>query len=306
MPRPRPHPARAARRGSRAASSPGDGYTIEIGTYEAVPGPARAGARLPAGGARPAPGRRARAGHWMENARLEPDLQRFNARLARAGIVVLCYDPLGQGERRAGWHQHGQLAPLLVGFTSLGVMVAETLGGLDVLAARDDVDAAPARPSPARPAAASCRRSPPRSTTRVAAACDLLHPQHAPRRSCATPPTAPAGTAGSTSATRCRGSPRRPHGPRASARAAPRDVTVVHAVDDPPFPIAGARAVVAEAARASTPRRTGGRVGSSRCPAATGCTRPCATLRRPRWRRRSACPRRHPSARAAAGGGLAR
>ena len=51
----------------------------------------------------------------MENARLEPDIQRFNARLARAGMLVLAYDTLGQGERRVGWHQHGQLAPLLVG-----------------------------------------------------------------------------------------------------------------------------------------------------------------------------------------------
>ena len=31
-------------------------------------------------------------------------------------------------------------------------------------------------------------------------------------------------------------------------------MTVVHAVDDPPFPIAGAREVVAEAARCATPR----------------------------------------------------
>src|SRR5207253_1802344 len=69
-------------------------------------------------------------GHWMENARLEPDLQRFNIRLALAGIAVLCYDPIGQGERRSGWHEHGQLAPLPAGFTSLGVMVADTLAGL--------------------------------------------------------------------------------------------------------------------------------------------------------------------------------
>ena len=82
----------------------------------------------------------------MENARLEPDLQRFNARLARAGLAVLCYDPLGQGERRRGWHQHGQLAPLLVGFTSLGVMVIESLTALDVLASRPDVDAVASRP----------------------------------------------------------------------------------------------------------------------------------------------------------------
>ncbi len=65
----------------------------------------------------------------MENAKLEPDLQLLNMRLVRSGLAVLCYDPLGQGERRIGWHQHGQLAPLLVGFTSLGVMVTESLDG---------------------------------------------------------------------------------------------------------------------------------------------------------------------------------
>ena len=188
-------------------------------------------------------------GHWMENARLEPDLQRINARLARAGMLVLCYDPMGQGERRVGWHQHGQLAPLLAGFTSLGVMVAETLGGpRRARRPRRRRRRAPGR-SPAPPAAGF--------VSTFAAAVDrsrgggvhLLHPQHPRRRSCATPPTAPAGTAGSTSATRCRGWPR----PRTMGvvlgAAAPCDVTVVHAVDDPPFPIAGARAVVAEAAR---------------------------------------------------------
>src|SRR4029078_2042903 len=79
-------------------------------------------------------------GHWMENARLAPDPQRFNAPLPRGATLVLCLDPLGQGERRSGWHQRGQLAPLLAGFTSLGVMVAESLAGLDVLAARGDID----------------------------------------------------------------------------------------------------------------------------------------------------------------------
>ena len=106
-----------------------------------------------------------RPGHWMENARLEPDLQRFNALLARAGMVVLCYDPLGQGERRAGWHQHGQLAPLLSGFTSLGVMVAETLGAPRRAGRAGRRRRRAGSASPARPAEASSRRSPPRSTT---------------------------------------------------------------------------------------------------------------------------------------------
>ena len=89
---------------------------------------------------------------------------------------------------------------------------------------------------------------------------DLLHPQHARWASCATPPSAPAGTAGSTSATRCRGSPRRPRWAWCSARPRPARVTVVHAIDDPPFPIAGARAVVGEAARIYDALGAGGRV----------------------------------------------
>ena len=124
------------------AELPGEGFTIEKGTFEAVPGLVVPAHVYRPSGAGPHPGVVHSLGHWMENARLEPDIQRYNARLARAGMLVLAYDTLGQGERRIGWHQHGQLAPLLVGFTSLGVMVTETLAALDLLAARDDVDAA--------------------------------------------------------------------------------------------------------------------------------------------------------------------
>ena len=157
-----------ATRSRTASSRPSPGSIVPAHVYRpSAPGPH--------------PGVVHSLGHWMENARLEPDIQRFNARLARAGMLVLAYDTLGQGERRIGWHQHGQLAPLLVGFTSLGVMVAETLGG-----------ARPAggarrrrRRSPGR------RRAPPGGgfvSTFAAAARpahrggrDLLHPQHAPR-----------------------------------------------------------------------------------------------------------------------------
>jgi cephalosporin-C deacetylase-like acetyl esterase len=79
-------------------------------------------------------------GHWMEDAKLAPDLQIFNEHLARNGIAVLCYDTLGQGERRIGWHQHGQLAPLLVGFTSLGLMVNDSLAAIDLLASHREID----------------------------------------------------------------------------------------------------------------------------------------------------------------------
>jgi cephalosporin-C deacetylase-like acetyl esterase len=119
-----------------------DAYTIEKLVFEALPGlPVPALLYLPRDGSRPLPAIVHPPGHWMENAKLEPDLQRTNAWLARSGVAVLCYDTLGQGERRVGWHQHGQLGTLLVGFTTLGAMVVENRRALDVLMERDGVDA---------------------------------------------------------------------------------------------------------------------------------------------------------------------
>ena len=225
---------------------PGDGYTIEKGIFEAVPGlvvPAHV-YRPSAPG--PHPGVVHSLGHWMENARLEPDIQRFNARLARAGMIVLVYDPLGQGERRAGWHQHGQLAPLLAGFTSLGVMVSETRAALDLLAARDDVDSDRLGLTGASgggfvstfAAALDARIA-------VAAICCILNTHAGQVRDAAF------GTGWDGWVDLCNQVPRL----AATASmgmvlgaASPSRVTVVHAIDDPPFPIAGARSVVGEAA----------------------------------------------------------
>jgi cephalosporin-C deacetylase-like acetyl esterase len=119
-----------------------DAYTIEKLVFEALPGlPVPALLYVPRDAARPFPAVVHPPGHWMENAKLEPDLQRTNAWLARSGVAVLCYDTLGQGERRVGWHQHGQLGTLLAGFTTLGAMVVESGRALDLLAEREDIDA---------------------------------------------------------------------------------------------------------------------------------------------------------------------
>jgi hypothetical protein len=88
-----------------------DGYRVEKLVFEATPGlvvPAHVYVPTADG---PHPGLVHAPGHWMENAKLEADIQRFNINMVDNGFVVLCYDPLGQGERRVGWHQHGQLAP---------------------------------------------------------------------------------------------------------------------------------------------------------------------------------------------------
>jgi dienelactone hydrolase len=228
------------------AELPADGYTIEKGVFEAVPGLVVPAHVYRPAGTGPHPGVVHSLGHWMENARLEPDVQRYNARLARAGMLVLAYDTLGQGERRIGWHQHGQLAPLLVGFTSLGVMVSEALAALDLLAARDDVDAGRLGVTGASGgglvstfAAAVDRR------IEAAAICCILNTHLGQVRDAAL------GTGWDSWVDLCNQVPRL----AATASmglvlgsAAPSRVTVVHAIDDPPFPIAGGRAVVREAA----------------------------------------------------------
>jgi dienelactone hydrolase len=225
---------------------PGDGYTIEKGIFEAVPGLTVPAHVYRPSGAGPHPAVVHSLGHWMENGRLEPDIQRYNARLARAGMLVLAYDTLGQGERRVGWHQHGQLAPLLVGFTSLGVMVAETMAALDLLAARDDVDAALLGVTGASGGGFVSTFVAALDARVVAAAiCCILNTHAGQVRDAAL------GTGWDGWVDLCNQVPRL----AATASmgmvlgaAAPCRVTVVHAIDDPSFPITGARAVVHEAA----------------------------------------------------------
>ncbi len=225
---------------------PGDGYTVEVGLYEAVPGlPVPAHVYRPEGDG-PFPGVVHAPGHWMENARLEPDVQRFNIRLARAGLLVLCFDPVGQGERRNGWHEHGQLAPLLAGFTTLGVMVVETMTALDVLAARPDVDGGRlglAGVSGGGFVSTFVAALDERVT--AAAICCILNTHLGQLRDAAF------GTGWDGWIDLCNQVPRlaatAPMGLVVGA-AAPCRLTIVHAVDDAPFPVEGVRAVVAQAA----------------------------------------------------------
>jgi dienelactone hydrolase len=225
----------------------GEGHVVEVGTYEAVPGLVVAAHVYRPSAPGPHPAVVHSPGHWMENGRLEPDVQRYNAQLARAGIAVLCYDPIGQGERRRGWHTHGQLAPLPAGFTSLAVMVAEAIGGLDVLAARSDVDGERLGVTGASGGGlvsmftAAVDRRP-----RAAAICCIVNTHVSQLRDAAY------GTGWDGWADLCNQVPRLAATANVGhllAAAAPCDVTIVHAVDDAPFPIVGARTVVEEAAR---------------------------------------------------------
>ena len=220
-----------------------DGFDIEKLVYEALPGlPVPAHLYVPASQG-PHPAVVHSPGHWMENAKLEPDLQLLNMRLVRSGLAVLCYDPLGQGERRIGWHQHGQLAPLLVGFTSLGVMVTESLTALDILASHPDVDASRLGMTGTSGGGFSTifATATDRRISAAAIAC-IVNTHSGQIRDAAF------GTGWDGWVDLCNQVPGLcALGSMAEviSCAAPRRVAVVHAEDDPPFPLAGARKVAA-------------------------------------------------------------
>jgi dienelactone hydrolase len=119
----------------------GAGYTIQKLVYESLPGlTVTAHLYRPQDADLPAPAVLYAPGHWMENCKLEPDIQLFCANLARRGFVVLVYDPIGQGERLGDWRDHGHLEPLLVGLSQAGLMVWESIRAIDYLASRPEVD----------------------------------------------------------------------------------------------------------------------------------------------------------------------
>jgi len=116
-------------------------YTIQKLVYESLPGfKVTAHLYLPKYAEFPAPAVLYAPGHWMENGKLEPDIQRCCANLAGRGVVVLVYDPIGQGERLGDWLDHGHLEPLLVGVSQEGLMVWESMRAIDYLVSRPEVD----------------------------------------------------------------------------------------------------------------------------------------------------------------------
>jgi cephalosporin-C deacetylase-like acetyl esterase len=130
-----------------------DSYTIEKVIYESLPG-----FYITANLYRPnRPGRYPavllQAGHTQEG---KPENQRLAANLAMKGFVVLCFDPMGQGERvqtysrqldapLAGWSvpEHIQMAAQaqLIGEGLARYFIWDAMRSLDYLASRSDVDA---------------------------------------------------------------------------------------------------------------------------------------------------------------------
>ncbi len=220
------------------------GYRIRKLVFEAAPGlPVPALLYLPDGPG-PHPAVVHPPGHWMEDGKLAEPLQLMNRRLVRNGLAVLCYDTVGQGERRIGWHQHGQLAPLLTGFTTLGLMVAETRAALDILAGLPEVD--PARLGVAGASGggfSSIFAAVIDPRVGVATISSIVNTHLGQLRDAAF------GTGWDSWVDLCNQVPRLcAIGSMGEilAAIAPRRLLVANATDDPPFPLTGAREVAAE------------------------------------------------------------
>ena len=130
-----------------------DNFTVEKVIYESLPGfyvtanlyrPNRPGRY---------PGVLMQAGHTQEG---KPENQRLAANLAVKGFVVLCFDPIGQGERvqtyshqldapLAGWSvpEHIEMGAqaLLIGQGLARYFIWDAMRSLDYLASRPEVDA---------------------------------------------------------------------------------------------------------------------------------------------------------------------
>jgi len=118
-------------------------YTIERLVFVSRPGfivPALVYA--PTGNAAPLPAVVYAVGHWMRHGKAETHIQAFCAGLVQLGFVVLVMDPIGQGEREARFEDHGHLALLPLGLTQEGMMVWEHMRAIDYLRTRPDVDGA--------------------------------------------------------------------------------------------------------------------------------------------------------------------
>jgi cephalosporin-C deacetylase-like acetyl esterase len=130
----------------------GDGFRVEKIAYESLPNfYVTANVFVPASGAGPFPAIIVTPGHGAG----KQSEYNWGANFARAGIVALLVDPLGQGERMQHWdteiasskierlgeHEHASLSNLLIGDHVSRYFINDGMRGVDYLSERKDVDA---------------------------------------------------------------------------------------------------------------------------------------------------------------------
>ena len=126
-----------------------DGYRIEKILYESQPGHhVTANLYLPTTGKPPYPGVLLACGH-SENGKAYPAYQATAALMAKNDLVVLCYDPISQGERiqlpgaplyGTTTHTLLDLGALLVGRSTVWYELVDGMRSLDYLRTRPEVD----------------------------------------------------------------------------------------------------------------------------------------------------------------------
>ena len=134
-------------------SEPRDGYRLERVIYESRPGHHVTALFYLPSGPPPFPAVLMPCGH-DENGKAAASYQRGCILLARNGIAALCYDPIGQAERRqilgpegkpavrnsTDEHTLTHVGALLVGRSTAGYRVWDGIRSLDYLASRPEVD----------------------------------------------------------------------------------------------------------------------------------------------------------------------
>ena len=152
-------PARTPLRPRVVGRLQGDGFRVEKLIYESRPGfHVTAVLYLPEAEP-PYPGVLVPCGH-SENGKAAELYQRAAILMARNGLAVLCYDPIGQGERKqilqdgadrsgtakgrfrpTGEHNLAGVSPILLGQNLATYRIWDGIRSIDYLAGRDDVDA---------------------------------------------------------------------------------------------------------------------------------------------------------------------
>jgi dienelactone hydrolase len=131
----------------------GDGFRVEKVIYESRPDHHVTGALYLPEGKGPFPGVLVPCGH-SDKGKAEEAYQRISILLVKNGFVVLCYDPIGQGERmqlltpdgkpaikgNTTEHTMVEVGALLVGWSTATFRIWDGIRSLDYLASRPEVD----------------------------------------------------------------------------------------------------------------------------------------------------------------------
>jgi dienelactone hydrolase len=150
-----PMPEKTPLNGKVVGTLKGDGFRVEKVIYESRPNHhITANLYLPEGAKGPVPGVLVPCGH-SNNGKAYDSYQRISILLAKNGIAALCFDPIGQGERRqiltddgkpgiksmTDEHTQVGVGAWLVGQSTASYRIWDGMRSIDYLVSRPEIDA---------------------------------------------------------------------------------------------------------------------------------------------------------------------